>query len=664
MTKQEVLRQYFGYFSFRPGQEQIIDRLLAGMDVLCVMPTGAGKSICYQVPALMKEGVAFVISPLISLMKDQVGALVQNGVRAAYLNSSLSAAQQSRVLSEIASGGYRIVYVTPERLETEKFRKFCMGLPISLFAVDEAHCVSQWGQDFRPSYLQIREFIRSLPARPPVAAFTATATARVKKDIAELLELQCPFQVTTGFDRPNLFFNVRTPVDKDEELLSFLIERKEQHGIVYCATRKSVEEVCEFLCDHGISATDYHAGLTVEERQRNQDDFLFDRKSVIVATNAFGMGIDKSDVSYVIHYQIPKNIENYYQEAGRAGRDGSPAECILFYAKRDIQIHRYLIQHTVPNEALDTEAQERLRKRDLERLQRMVEYATSGECLRGYILRYFGEKASLSCGHCANCRRDLEMLNITLPAQMILSCVARTGQRLPCAVIAEILLGQQSKTVQAESLETQTTFGLLKKSAPELVDAVIRFLISEGYLAEEQGVLLLTDRSSEILRQRRPLSMLYQNGKKIPTTAEKTPDAKLLRLLKETRARLAAGRQLPPYLVFSDATLREMCKKQPRTPEELLSVSGVGMVKLEQYGAAFLQTIAAYAQEILPPAHTPRFLSGRVWTQEEDDRLLEEFYSEESVFQMARSHARSTAEIMDRLKEKQLIGVGEERSRN
>ena len=647
MTKQEVLRRYYGYDSFRPGQESIVDALLEGKDVLCVMPTGAGKSICYQVPALLKPGVALVISPLISLMKDQVGALVQNGIRAAYLNSSLTASQQSRVFTGLAGGAYRILYVAPERLSLESFRQLCAGLQISLIAVDEAHCVSQWGQDFRPSYLQITEFVRSLPVRPPVSAFTATATARVKRDIEELLELQAPLSFTTGFDRPNLFFSVRTPSDKDAELLSLLHGRKEQHGIIYCATRKSVEEVCDFLCEHGFSATAYHAGLPAEERRQNQDDFLYDRKNVMVATNAFGMGIDKSNVSYVIHYQMPKNIENYYQEAGRAGRDGSPAECILLFAKRDVQISRYLILNAEPNEALDEKDQDELRKRDLWRLKQMKEYATSGDCLRGSILRYFGERAKRECGACGNCCRGQELRNITLPSQMLLSCVARTGQCLPLAVIRDILLGAASG-----ELETQTTFGLLKEETPALVEEILRFLIGEGYLASsgEEEILTLTERSAEILRQRKPVAMLRQNERKKQSASkaeQDAPDEGLLRALKETRSRIAAKRHVPPYLVFTDATLADLCRKKPRTAEELLSVSGVGLVKLEQYGSAFLQTIAAY--------ESGEAEGKREWTAMEDEQLLEAFYEEQSVFQIARRLARSTSEITKRLREKHLI---------
>lgn len=659
MNKLDVLQRYFGYRSFRTGQEQIVDCLLQGRDVLCVMPTGAGKSICYQVPALMSDGVAFVISPLISLMKDQVGALVQNGIKAAYLNSSLSVTQQNRVLSGIACNAYRIVYVAPERLESESFAHLCSKLPISLIAIDEAHCVSQWGQDFRPSYLQIRDFVRSLPIRPPLAAFTATATAKVKKDIEGLLELKEPYCVTTGFDRPNLFFSVRIPQDKDAELLSLLANRKEHHGIIYCATRKNVESVCGFLCDNGFEATYYHAGLSAEDRKRNQEDFLFDRKTVMVATNAFGMGIDKSNVSYVIHYNMPKNIENYYQEAGRAGRDGSRAECILLYSKRDAGINRYLINHSSPNDAIDPGTFEEIRKQDILRLEKMETYCTSGNCLRRYILKYFGEGGIRDCGYCGNCRKDFELLNITLPAQMLLSCVARTGGRLPLSAVSDVLCGKVSDIVKREKLQSQTTFGLLKDSTPEIVESILHFLLAEGYLGskEKDLILFLTEKSSEILRERKPIFMPHQSKERsgIEQKQEHIADRALFKALKETRKRLATYRHIPPYLIFSDAVLSDMCQKRPHTMEELLAVSGVGTIKAEQYGAAFLRTIEEYLESESMDSAQKEFASIRAWTREEDDRLTEEFYSEYTLLQMARNHVRSTNEIKKRLKELQLL---------
>ena len=402
MNKHEILKRYFGYDAFRTGQEALVDALLCGRDVLGIMPTGAGKSLCYQVPALMLQGVTLVISPLISLMKDQVNALVQQGVSAAYLNRSLTDAQYNRALRNAANGQYKIIYVAPERLESAAFLNMCRSVRIAMIAVDEAHCVSQWGQDFRPGYLNIKKFISQLYLRPIVGAFTATATDEVKGDIIRLLGLNDPVAVTTGFDRPNLYFAVLRPNNKPAALLKLIKERRDKSGIVYCSTRKKVEDVCDMLNSGGISATRYHAGLEDSERIKNQDDFVYDRKRVMVATNAFGMGIDKSNVGFVIHYNMPKNLESYYQEAGRAGRDGSDADCILLYSKGDVQTCRYFIENIEYNPDLTKEQNEAFRQKEEERLKHMVFYCTTSDCLRGYMLRYFGDDYRDSCGKCSN----------------------------------------------------------------------------------------------------------------------------------------------------------------------------------------------------------------------------------------------------------------------
>lgn len=394
MNKYDLLKEYFGHSSFRAGQEDIVDCLLSGGDAIGIMPTGAGKSVCYQIPALIFPGIALVISPLISLMKDQVSALIQSGIPAAYINSSLSYAQNIKALQNAANGKYKIIYVAPERLSTPEFLNFCSKVEISMVAVDEAHCVSQWGQDFRPGYLKIPEFIDTLPCRPVVCAFTATATKEVREDIVKLIKLKEPFVMTTGFDRPNLFFSVIKPHNKNLRLIELIKERTDKSGIVYCATRKKVEDVCELLNESGFSATRYHAGLSEEERKINQEDFVFDRKTIMVATNAFGMGIDKSNVSFVIHYNMPKNIEAYYQEAGRAGRDGSEADCILLYNGQDVRTNQFLIDNSEPNPELTQEEQEIVRKRDMERLKYMTFYCTTSECLRSFILKYFGDKSA------------------------------------------------------------------------------------------------------------------------------------------------------------------------------------------------------------------------------------------------------------------------------
>ncbi len=401
--KYQVLRQVFGYASFREGQAEIIDALLAGRDALGVMPTGAGKSLCFQVPALMLPGVTLVISPLISLMKDQVAALKQAGVAAAYINSSLTPGQSAEALRRAAAGWYRIIYVAPERLDSPDFLQFALSTQISMVTIDEAHCVSQWGQDFRPSYLRIPDFIARLPERPRASAFTATATPRVRQDIMRLLGLRDPLCITTGFDRPNLYFEVMQPADKYQALRGILRGKEERCGVIYCATRKAVEEVCTQLCADGFSATRYHAGLSDEERRTNQDDFQYDRRLIMVATNAFGMGIDKSNVSFVIHYNMPKNLESYYQEAGRAGRDGSPADCVLLYAKRDVVTAKWLIEHAEENPDLSDRERGEVRERDMERLRQMTFYSTTKDCLRRFILRYFGEQGNEKCGHCSSC---------------------------------------------------------------------------------------------------------------------------------------------------------------------------------------------------------------------------------------------------------------------
>lgn len=403
MEKLAALKMYFGHDAFRPGQEPLIDALLQGRDALGVMPTGAGKSMCYQIPALMLEGTALVVSPLISLMKDQVAALIANGVRAAYLNSSLTPGQMERALENARQGLYKIIYVAPERLETSGFLRFAQQAKISLIAVDEAHCVSQWGQDFRPNYLKIADFVAALPTRPPVGAFTATATLRVREDIHRLLRLENPQVSVTGFDRPNLYFEVLRPKKRFQTLVELLQERPFDSGVIYCSTRKNVEDVCEKLLAAGFAASRYHAGLTDEERQRNQEDFQYDRARIMVATNAFGMGIDKSNVRYVIHYNMPKSMEAYYQEAGRAGRDGEDAECILLYNGQDIITAKYLINNGESNPDLTPQQQAAIRAQDMRRLQQMIDYATGEGCLRGAILRYFGEKALARCDHCSGC---------------------------------------------------------------------------------------------------------------------------------------------------------------------------------------------------------------------------------------------------------------------
>lgn len=597
--KLSVLKDYFGHDSFRDGQEQIVDALLDGRDALCIMPTGAGKSMCYQIPALLFDGVTIVVSPLISLMKDQVGSLVQSGVPAAYINSSLSYPQFLRVLSNVEHGKYKIIYVAPERLLTDGFLDTCKKIKISMVAVDEAHCVSQWGQDFRPSYLKIISFVESLANRPIVGAFTATATNDVKEDIKKILRLENPFEITTGFDRPNLFFGVIKSSSKDEKLIDLIRERGDRSGIVYCATRKNVEAVCELLCDNGFSAARYHAGLDEYERRKNQEDFVFDRKNIMVATNAFGMGIDKSNVTYVIHYNMPKNIESYYQEAGRAGRDGGEADCILLYSPKDVRLNRFMIENSEGNDELTIEENEQIRESDFERLKYMTFYSTTNDCLRGFILRYFGGEKKAYCGKCSNCLSVHKLVDVTIDAQKIMSCIARTGQRYGKTVICDVLKGSKSEKILKAELNNQSTYGIMKEVTARHIFGTIDFLAEKEYISadNETEVLKLLPKSRDVLfgRERLVMKKVENSEKVVKTHRPEVPvNSELLDALKALRKGIASKKSVPAYVIFTDATLIDMCKKCPETPDEMLEVSGVGRTKLEKFGKQFLEEIAKF----------------------------------------------------------------------
>ena len=603
LDKTAVLKQYFGHSAFRDGQEQVVDAILQGRDALCVMPTGAGKSVCYQVPAMMFDGVTLVVSPLISLMKDQVNALTQNGIKAAYLNSSLASMQYHKVIDNIRHGAYKIIYVAPERLAVSDFLYALTDIKVDLLAIDEAHCISQWGQDFRPSYLKIADFVHSLGYRPTIAAFTATATAEVKDDIEYSLKLKAPFRITTGFDRPNLKFEVIRPKKKYDELLRIVKKRINESGIVYCCTRKTVEEVASKLSNAGFSATMYHAGLDDDVRKQNQEDFVYDRKSIMVATNAFGMGIDKSNVSYVVHYNMPKDIESYYQEAGRAGRDGTSAECILLYSPADVYTNQFLIDSSEPNPDLTAQQWEILRIKDYDRLKQMTFYATTNTCLRNFILDYFGEKSSNYCGNCSNCLTQFIETDITVDAQKILSCIKRTGQRFGKKMICDVLRGSKSDKIVRLSLDNQSTYAIMKEYKASQVREIIDFLEFEGYIASkgnEYPVLTVAPKANGILfggetvfmKQSMPKETSVQKSKKKNNVD--SADYGLFAKLKALRRVIADEKGVPAYIVFSDATLVDMCKKLPKTAEELLEVSGVGKLKLELYGDRFLQILRSH----------------------------------------------------------------------
>ena len=602
MDKLAVLKEYFGHKIFRSGQTELIDHILGGCDVLGIMPTGAGKSLCYQVPAVMLNGVTIVISPLISLMKDQVSSLISLGISAACINSSLTQEEYSETMYHACHGKYKLIYVAPERLGTQEMERLVSSVNISMITIDEAHCVSQWGQDFRPSYLHITEFIESLPQRPIISAFTATATDMVKEDIIRLLKLNGPFTLITGFDRPNLYFSVLKPQNKYAELCKLINWFGDKCGIVYCLSRKNVEEVCEKLNADGFSATRYHAGLTDCERRANQEDFIYDRKRIMVATNAFGMGIDKSDVSFVIHYNMPKNIESYYQEAGRAGRDGSPAQCILLYGAMDVRTNNFIIEKSrEENDDLSDAEKDIMLERDKQRLKDMTIYSTTTGCLREFMLRYFGEKTASYCGNCSNCVNGFEETDITVDAQKIVSCVFRIKQKgryFGKNMVINVLRGSDNERIASLGFDQLSTYGIMKDVPLHLIRAEFDYLIMSGYLNvtdDEYPVVELSPLSARIIKERIPVTMKLPKAK--PKSSKRHEEDKfhandpLFDKLKALRTRLASEAKVPAYIVFSDASLRDMCRLRPATREEFLNVSGVGKRKAEQYAEEFCSLI-------------------------------------------------------------------------
>lgn len=597
MKDYEVLKKYFGYESFREGQQEPITNILERHDVLGIMPTGAGKSICYQVPAVMLEGITLVISPLISLMKDQVGTLNEAGIRAAYLNSSLSYAQYRKALSLARGYTYKIIYVAPERLMSDEFLSFAKEMKISMVCVDEAHCVSQWGQDFRPHYLHIREFLKEMPQRPIVSAFTATATTQVKEDILQLLDMKDPYTITTGFDRKNLYFAVEKPKDKYQALLHYVKQHTEDAGIVYCLSRKTVEEVCDRLCADGFAATRYHAGLSDAERMNNQDDFIYDRKTIMVATNAFGMGIDKSNVRFVVHFNMPKNMESYYQEAGRAGRDGEQADCILLYSGKDVRLNQFLIEQGSGHEDMEEAVRMELQQKEKERLKSMTFYCTIPSCLRHYMLKYFGEESDGFCGSCSNCLTQYEECDIRMEASRLVECIRHSGERFGKTMIVDIVKGSANAKIKSYHLDRNPAYGSLKDSSRNHLYEILQHLQFQGILKQsEDGYSVLSIHQEELLPTDGPLMMKIVKEKQVqnPVVQTDSGDNRLFELLRICRSQLARKAHVPPYMVFSDKTLHDMCAKAPHSREEMLGVSGVGEVKYDKYGEAFLKVIASF----------------------------------------------------------------------
>ena len=601
-TPQEALKVLFGYDAFRPGQESVIDSILSGKDVCAIMPTGAGKSVCYQIPAMLLPGITLVISPLISLMQDQVKALNEAGIAAAFINSSLSERAFHETVKKTRNGDYKILYVAPERLVTEGFMELAKTIEISMVTVDEAHCISQWGQDFRPSYMNISQFVDMLEERPVVSAFTATATENVREDIICTLGLQDPFVLVNGFDRENLFFQVEKPKSKEQYILDYVASHESESGIIYCATRKNVDNLYNLLESKGFSVAKYHAGMGAEERKRMQDDFVFDFTSIVVATNAFGMGIDKSNVRYVIHYNMPQSMENYYQEAGRAGRDGLEAKCILLFSAQDIVINRLLLEHKEMTD-LSPEELATVKERDMQRLQSMERYCYTTECLRNYILKYFGEKPEKPCGDCGNCLHTFETLDMTDAAKQIINCVYESRQRFGKTIIIDTVAGAKTARLAEIGAVNYKSYGVLASTNKKLIRRLVEQMVAEGYLRVGDYQVVKLGNFQALKDPETTVMVKITDDDKLPQRAEKPKkktngkDAltaagfRLFDKFRELRLQIAREENMPPYIIFSDKTLIDMAVKMPRSKSEMLEVSGVGENKYGKYGERFLRVI-------------------------------------------------------------------------
>ncbi|MDM5239497.1 DNA helicase RecQ [Bacillus cereus] len=583
---QELLASYFGYSSFRRGQDETIKNVLDGKDTVCIMPTGGGKSICYQIPALVFEGTTLVISPLISLMKDQVDTLIQNGISATYINSSISITEANQRIQLAKQGHYKLLYVAPERLDSMEFVDQLIDMKIPMIAIDEAHCISQWGHDFRPSYLHIHRILDYLPEKPLVLALTATATPQVRDDICNTLGINQENTIMTTFERENLSFSVIKGQDRNAYLADYIRQNQKESGIIYAATRKVVDQLYEDLGRAGVSVSKYHAGMSDHDRNEQQELFLRDEVSVMVATSAFGMGIDKSNIRYVIHYQLPKNMESYYQEAGRAGRDGLDSACILLYSSQDVQVQRFLIDQSTGESRFSNE---------LEKLQNMTDYCHTEQCLQSFILQYFGEEPKEDCGRCGNCTDDRESIDVTRESQMVLSCMIRTNQRFGKQMIAQVLTGSKNKKLIEFNFHTLPTYGLLSNRSVKEVSEFIEFLISEELIAVEHGTyptLKVTEKGKEVL-----LGKENVLRKERVETRQIVQDHPLFEVLRDVRKEIAQGEGVPPFVIFSDQTLKDMCAKMPRNDSELLTVKGIGEHKLVKYGSHFLQAVQHFIEE-------------------------------------------------------------------